>query len=83
MHISRVKNLSSTTVYLLIYGFTSRVEVEMPISSHWCLDGCAILYPKLLKYILYVFCLADEGALLELLDLESKEIHQLPHHRHL
>jgi hypothetical protein len=55
----------------------------MPISSHGCLDGFAILHPKLLKYILYVFCLADEGALLELLDLESKEILQLPHHRHL
>jgi hypothetical protein len=39
----------------------------MPISSHGCLDGFAILHPKLLKYILYVFCLADEGALLEML----------------
>jgi hypothetical protein len=27
--------------------------------------------------------LADEGALLELFDLKSKEILQLPHHRHL
>jgi hypothetical protein len=32
---------------------------------------------------LNVLSLADEGALLELLDLESKEILQLPHHRHL
>jgi hypothetical protein len=30
-----------------------------------------------------VLSLADEGALLEFLDLKSKEILQLPHHRHL
>jgi hypothetical protein len=29
---------------------------------------------------LNVLCLADEGAILELLDLKSKEILQLPHH---
>jgi hypothetical protein len=81
MHISKEPIIDR--YYLLIYGFTSRVEVEMPISSHRCLDGFAILHPKLLKYILYVFCLADEGALLELLDLESKKILQLLHHRHL
>jgi hypothetical protein len=55
----------------------------MPISSHGCLDGFAILHPKLLEYVLNVLCLTDEGALLELLDLKSKEILQLPHHRHL
>jgi hypothetical protein len=55
----------------------------MPIGSHGYLDGFAILRPKLLKYGLNVLCLADEGAILELLDLESKEILQLPHHRHL
>jgi hypothetical protein len=42
----------------LIYGFTSHVEVEMPIGSHGCLDGFAILHPKLLKYVLNVLCLA-------------------------
>jgi hypothetical protein len=55
----------------------------MSIGSHGCFDGFAILHPKLLKYISYVLCLDDEGALLELLDLESKEILQFPHHRHL
>jgi hypothetical protein len=55
----------------LIYGFTSRVEVEMPICSHGCLDGFAILHPKLFKNVLNVLCLADEGAILELLDLKS------------
>jgi hypothetical protein len=55
----------------------------MPIGSHGCLDGLAILHSKLLKYVLNVFGLADEGAFLELLDLKSKEILQLPHHRHL
>jgi hypothetical protein len=74
MHINRVK------IILLIYGLTSRVEVAMPIGSHRCLDGLSILHSKLLKYILNVLCLADKGALLELLDLKSKEILQLPHH---
>jgi hypothetical protein len=55
----------------------------MPIRSHGCLDGFAILHPKLLKYILNILGLADEGALLKLLDLKSKKIFQLPHHRHL
>jgi hypothetical protein len=50
----------------------------MPIGSHECLDRFAIIHSKLIKYILYVLCLADEGAFLELLDLESKEILQLP-----
>jgi hypothetical protein len=55
----------------------------MPICSHGCLDGFDILHSKLLEYILNVLSLVDEGAFLELLDLESKEILQLPHHRHL
>jgi hypothetical protein len=55
----------------------------MPISSHGCLDGLDILHSKLLKYVLNVLSLADEGAILELLDLEYEEILQLPHHRHL
>jgi hypothetical protein len=71
------------TGILLIYGFTSRVEVEMCICSHGSLDGFHILHSKLLEYVLNVLSLADEGALLEFLDLKSKEILQLPHHRHL
>jgi hypothetical protein len=55
----------------------------MPICSHGCLDGFGILHSKLLKNILNVLSLADEGALLELLDLKSKDTLQLPHHRHL
>jgi hypothetical protein len=50
----------------------------MPICSHGCLDGFAILHSKLFEYILNVLSLADEGALLEFLDLKSKEILQLP-----
>jgi hypothetical protein len=52
----------------------------MPIGSHGCLDGFAILHSKLLKYALNVLSLCDEYAILELLDLKSKEILQLPHH---
>jgi hypothetical protein len=55
----------------------------MPIGSHGSLDGVDILHPKLLDYALNVLSLADEGTFLELLDLESKKILQLPHHRHL
>jgi hypothetical protein len=43
----------------------------MPIGSHGCLDGLGILHSKLGEYILNVLGLADEGALLELLDLKS------------
>jgi hypothetical protein len=52
----------------------------MTIGSHGCLDGFGILHSKLLKNIFIELSLADEGALLELLDLKSKEILQLPHH---
>jgi hypothetical protein len=55
----------------------------MPICSHGCLDGFGILHSKLLENILNILSLADEGAFLELLDLKSKEILQLPHHIHL
>jgi hypothetical protein len=55
----------------LIYGFTSRVEVEMPIGSHGCLDGLGILHSKLGEYILNVLRLANEGAILELFHLKS------------
>jgi hypothetical protein len=55
----------------------------MPICSHGSLDGFGILYSKLLENILNLFHLSYEGVLLELLDLESKKIFQLPHHRHL
>jgi hypothetical protein len=44
----------------LIYGFTSRVEVEMPIGSHGCLDGLGILHSKLGEYVLNVLRLANE-----------------------
>jgi hypothetical protein len=43
----------------------------MPIGSHGCLDGLGILHSKLGKYVLYILGLADEGALLELLNLKS------------
>jgi hypothetical protein len=43
----------------------------MPIGSHGCLDGLGVLHSKLGKYVLNVLRLADEGALLELLDLKS------------
>jgi hypothetical protein len=55
----------------------------MLICSHRSLDGFGILHSKLLENILNVLCLANEGVLLELLDLKSKEILQLPHHGHL
>jgi hypothetical protein len=43
----------------------------MPISSHGCLDVLGVLHSKLVKNVLNVLCLADEGAILELLDLKS------------
>jgi hypothetical protein len=55
----------------------------MPVSSHRYLHGLGVLHPKLLEKILSVLRLGDEGAVLELLHLESKEVGQLAHHRHL
>jgi hypothetical protein len=55
----------------------------MPICSHGSLDCFGVLHSKLLEYILNLLGLTNEGAHLELLDLESKEILQLPHHEHL
>jgi hypothetical protein len=49
-----------------------------PLGDFQCLDGFSILHSKLLEYILNVLSLANEGALLELLDLKSKEKLQLP-----
>jgi hypothetical protein len=46
----------------------------MPVCSHECLDGFDILHSKFLKYVLNVLGLADEGALLKLLDLKSNKI---------
>jgi hypothetical protein len=50
----------------------------MSICSHRSLDGLGILHSKPLDNVLSVLFLANEGVLLELLDLESKEILQLP-----
>jgi hypothetical protein len=44
---------------------------DAELGSHGCLDGLGILHSKLGKYVLNVLCLADKGALLELLDLKS------------
>jgi hypothetical protein len=67
----------------LINGLTSFVEVNMPVRSHWCLRGLGVLHPKPLEKILSVLRLGDESVVLELLHLESKEVGQLAHHRHL
>jgi hypothetical protein len=55
----------------------------MSVCFHRSLDGLDILHSKLLEHVLSVICLADEGTILELLDLESEEVLQLPHHGHL
>jgi hypothetical protein len=55
----------------------------MPVSSHRCLRGLGVLHPKPLEKILSVLRLGDESAVLDLLHLESKEVGQLAHHRHL
>jgi hypothetical protein len=66
-----------------MYLRDSFVEVEMPVSSHRCLCGLGVLHPKPLEKVLSVLRLGDESAILELLHLESKEVDQLAHHRHL
>jgi hypothetical protein len=59
------------TVMVLVFIDRFRPFSSLPIGSHGCLDGFAILHSKLLKYVLNVLSLADEGAILELLDLKS------------
>jgi hypothetical protein len=76
-HINRVEILSSIGIPF-DYILTSSVEVKMPICSHGSLDGFGILHSKLLENILNVLCLSNEGAFLELLDLESKELFNSP-----
>jgi hypothetical protein len=70
MHISRVKILSSIGIPFDLWIYLSCQGRD----AHWfpwCLDGFVVLHSKLLKYVLNVFCLADEGAILELFDLKS------------
>jgi hypothetical protein len=52
----------------------------MSVSSHRCLRELDVLNPKPLEKILSVLRLGDEGAVLELLHLEPKEVVQLAHH---
>jgi hypothetical protein len=55
----------------------------MSIGWHWCLDGLGFVHVKLLQHVLGVLGLTYERAILELLDLKSKEELQLTHHGHL
>jgi hypothetical protein len=55
----------------------------VPVHPHRRLDGLCILHPKLFKCVLCVLSFGNEGAVLELFDLKSKEVVQLAHHRHL
>jgi hypothetical protein len=70
-------------IYLLIYRLNSRVEVQVPVCTHRCIDRFCVLHPKLLENILRVLHLGDEDVVLELFYLKSKEVGQLAHHRHL
>jgi hypothetical protein len=54
----------------------------MLVGSHRCLRGLGVLHPNPLEKILCVLRLGDEGAVLELLHLEPKEVGQLAHHLH-
>jgi hypothetical protein len=47
-HINRVKILLSTGI-LLIYGFTSHVEVEMPFVPKGVLMGLSFFIPNFLR----------------------------------
>jgi hypothetical protein len=58
----------------LINELTSFIEVDMPVGSHRCLCGLGVLHPKPLEKVLSVLHLGEEGAVLELLDLEPIEM---------
>jgi hypothetical protein len=59
------------------------LRLTCPVGSHRCLRGLGVLHPKPLEKILSVLHLGEEGVVLELLHLESKEVGQLAHHRRL
>jgi hypothetical protein len=48
----------------------------MSVGSHWSFCGLGILHPKPLEQVLRILRLRDEGAILELLHLEPKEVVQ-------
>jgi hypothetical protein len=58
----------------LINGLTSFVEVGVSVGPHRSLCGLDVLHPKPLQQVLCVLRLRDEGAVLELLHLEPKEV---------
>jgi hypothetical protein len=55
----------------------------MSIGWHWCLNGLGFVHVKLLQHVLGALGLTYERAILELLDLKSKEELQLTYHGHL
>ena len=48
-----------------------------------CFDGLGFVHVKFLQHVIGVLGLTYERAILELLDLKSKEEFQLSHHGHL
>ena len=70
-------------IYLLINVLSSLIKVKMTICWHRYLDGLGFIHVKLLQHIIGVLGLTYEHAILELLDLKSKEELQLTHHGHI
>jgi hypothetical protein len=54
----------------------------MTISAHASLDGLCLVHAKLLEYVTSILHLANEGPILDLLDLKSKKEYGNPHHGH-
>ena len=69
-------------IYLLIDVLSSLIKVKMSIGWHRCLDGLGLVQVKLVQHVIGVLGLTYKRAILELLDLKSKEELQLSHHGH-
>ena len=74
------KGSNHGAIYLLIDVLSSLIKVKMSIGWHRCLDGLGFIHVKLLQHVIGVLGLTYERAILELLDLKSKEELQLSHH---
>jgi hypothetical protein len=54
----------------------------MSISAHGSLDRLCLVHAKLFEYVMSILYLDNEGLLLGLLDLKSKEECENSHHEH-
>jgi hypothetical protein len=66
----------------LINQCTAHIKIKMTISAHESFDGLCLVHGKLLEYVTSTHHLANEGPILDLLDLKSEKEYENLHHGH-